>query len=324
MGLQPKISGKTLERSFEEYREGMFLVNRRYQRKLVWSLEEKKDFIDSMENGYPVPSFLFAVAEYKNKKRYEIIDGMQRLNAVFSFLENEFPTIDGHYFDLSSTAITKELLDSGELKQNEPILDRKKSVAIASYELPFSIYEESNTRIIDEVFRRINANGKHLSRQEIRQAGSTSEFAQLVRELATMLRGDVSHADVLLLSSMKDISIQQDGPYGIKPEDVFWVKENIIDKKDLRLSLDEEIIADLLGAILSDVTPPSRVSVLDGYYNYDEQESDNRGSKVEKQLHTVGIDHARNQFLFIIDEIKKIFYNQSDTIIQHILDARVY
>ena len=113
-------------------------------------------------------------------------------------------------------------------------------------------------------------------------------------------------------------------PYGIKPEDVFWVKENIIDKKDLRLSLDEEIIADLLGAILSDVTPPSRVSVLDGYYNYDEQESDNRGSKVEKQLHTVGIDHARNQFLFIIDEIKKIFYNQSDTIIQHILDARVY
>ena len=34
MGLQPKINGKTVEREYEEYRNGVYLVNRRYQRKL--------------------------------------------------------------------------------------------------------------------------------------------------------------------------------------------------------------------------------------------------------------------------------------------------
>ena len=80
-----------------------------------------------------------------------------------------------------------------------------------SYESPFSSYDEDNPEIIDEVFRRINSNGKHLSRQEIRQAGATGEFAELVRVLSTKLRRDVSHEDVLLLEQMKDISIKQDG-----------------------------------------------------------------------------------------------------------------
>lgn len=77
--------------------------------------------------------------------------------------------------------------------------------------MPFSSYDEDNPEIIDEVFRRINSNGKHLSRQEIRQAGATGEFAELVRVLSTKLRRDVSHEDVLLLEQMKDISIKQDG-----------------------------------------------------------------------------------------------------------------
>lgn len=50
MGLQPKINGKTVERAYEEYRNGVYLVNRRYQRKLVWNINEKEAFIDSLRN----------------------------------------------------------------------------------------------------------------------------------------------------------------------------------------------------------------------------------------------------------------------------------
>lgn len=110
MGLQPKINGKTVERAYEDYRNGIYLVNRRCQRKLVWNRNEKEAFIDSLKNGYPVPLFLFSVNEYKGQRRHEIIDGMQRLNAIFGFIENEF-SINGSYFDLSSTAMTKQLLD---------------------------------------------------------------------------------------------------------------------------------------------------------------------------------------------------------------------
>ena len=67
--------------------------------------------------------------------------------------------------------------------------------------------------------------------------GDAGEFAELVRVLSTKLRGDVSHEDILLLDQMKEISIKQDGNgdgygYGINADDVFWVKQNIIDKKE--------------------------------------------------------------------------------------------
>lgn len=179
MAKQPINNGKVVERSYEDYRNNQYLVNRRYQRKLVWELEEKQAFIDSLANGYPVPLFLFAKCVYKGQDRSEIIDGMQRLNAVFSFIENDYPAANGEYFDLSTTALTKDLLDSHILEQRQPTLNRETCVKIVSYELPYSIYDEHNPDIIDEVFRRINSNGKHLSRQEIRQAGVVNDFSQL-------------------------------------------------------------------------------------------------------------------------------------------------
>lgn len=50
MAKQPINNGKVVERSYEDYRNNQYLVNRRYQRKLVWELEEKQAFIDSLAN----------------------------------------------------------------------------------------------------------------------------------------------------------------------------------------------------------------------------------------------------------------------------------
>ena len=305
MSLQPQINGKSVERAYADYREDMYIVNRRYQRKLVWTLIEKQEFIDSLINGYPVPLFLFASIAHHEKKSNEIIDGMQRLNAIFDFLENEYSNKDGYYFDLDTTATTKMLKDEGKLSQKTPVLPRKSCVDIARYELPFSIYKEESSKVIDEVFRRINSNGKHLSRQEIRQAGATNAFADIVRKISVDLRGDVSHADVLLLSKMPEISIQQDGKKGIKPDDVFWVKENIINKKDLRQSQDEEIIVDLTAAMILPNMPPSRVEERDRYYRDDDNNSESKGKRIDEQI-------------YIINEIKKIFVNCDTSIIKYL------
>ena len=68
------------------------------------------------------------------------------------------------------------------------------------------------------------------------------------------IRGDVSHNDFLLLAQMQNISITKDTYHGgIDPESVFWVKENILTKEDLRQSMDEEQIADILGAMFAGV-----------------------------------------------------------------------
>ena len=66
------IRGESVERIYNYYLQSNFLVNRRYQRKLVWSIEEKQAFIDSIQQGFPIP--LILVAEVKSQ--FEIIDGM--------------------------------------------------------------------------------------------------------------------------------------------------------------------------------------------------------------------------------------------------------
>ena len=310
MAKQPVINGKVVERAYEDYRNEFYLINRRYQRKLVWDVSEKRAFIDSLASGFPVPLFLFAKNNYKGMDRYEIIDGLQRLNAVFGYIENDYALESGEYFNLSSTALTKELLDKGILTQNYPVLDRAICVKIVSYELPFSIYDENDSDIIDEVFRRINSNGQHLSRQEIRQAGATSNFAQLVRKISTQIRGDVSHEDILLLSNMKKISISK-GSEGIDPDEVFWVKQNIINKEDLRMSMDEEQIADLLAAMVITPIPPSNVSVLDEYYGFRTVDSETRSKKIEDAILAITPEVLEQQFLYVFDEIKRIFYNRN-------------
>jgi uncharacterized protein with ParB-like and HNH nuclease domain len=83
------VKGESVERVYGNYQAWRYIVNRRYQRKLVWTLDEKRRFIDSLLSGYPVPIVL--LAERKSAPGqgfFEIIDGMQRLNAVFGFIEN--------------------------------------------------------------------------------------------------------------------------------------------------------------------------------------------------------------------------------------------
>ena len=84
------IRSEPVQRIYNFYRSGYFFVNRRYQRKLIWTLEEKQAFLDSILKGYPVPIFLLAQTTVNSNQVFEIIDGMQRLNAIVSFIEGEY------------------------------------------------------------------------------------------------------------------------------------------------------------------------------------------------------------------------------------------
>ncbi len=200
------VRSESIQRLYNFYIEESLVVNRRYQRKLVWTVEEKEAFIDSIVKEYPVPMILLAENEKDGITILEIIDGMQRLNAVVSFIENEI-SLNGMYFDLETMAETKLQKDEGVLVQKEPVLDRKKCADMVAYVFPISTYKGASPAEIDEVFRRINANGKHLSRQEIRQAGAISGFAEIVRRISSEIRGDVSLSDRVVLNKMKLISI---------------------------------------------------------------------------------------------------------------------
>jgi hypothetical protein len=300
------VKGESVERVFGNYQARQYIVNRRYQRKLVWTLDEKRRFIDSLLSGFPVPIVLLAERRGPSGHGlFEIIDGMQRLNAILGYIENEY-AVNGHFFDLNTMAETKALLDAGKLKQREPLLDRDECVAIASYTIPLSIYEFAGDGDVDEVFRRINSGGRKLSRQELRIAGSTGHFAQAVRQIASKVRGDVSSSDELPLNEMKKISItNKELEYGIDVDEMFWIKQGVLTKEQVRESRDEEIVADVLAFMILDAKPPSRSEVLDDFFGYSEGDnSQQRYEQIEIATQKHSVEVVTSDFQRVLDQLK--------------------
>lgn len=304
------IKGESIQSLYGSYISKTYLVNRRYQRKLVWTIEEKRSFIDSIINGYPVPLVLLAEVKTDKGRKLEIIDGMQRMNAIMSFIDQDFD-VRGEYFDLDTMADTKLLKDEGKITQKSQVMDRTLCASIARYEIPLSVFQESEQSHIDEVFRRLNSGGRHLSKQELRQAGATSKFASIVRKLASNVRGDSSVSDILDLNSMKKISITNKSlDYGVTVDNIFWVRNNIISKEDLRQSKDEEIIADIVAWVSLDKSIRSSSDILDQLYGYGDSSEDDGvnalSSQVELQIQKINEDTIASNIQFVFDKLIEI------------------
>lgn len=303
------ITGENIQRVYEWYYLGKFIINRKYQRKLVWTVEEKVNFIDSISRQYSVPLFLIVSIQEEKANYYEIIDGMQRLDAIFSFIQGEFELENNEYkgyFDLETMALTKQLMDEGKLIQKEPILPRSICTQIANYPLPFSVTEFDDEHV-EEIFRRINASGRKLTKQDLRQAGATGIFSELVRKTSNRVRRDFSTSDVLELSQMRKISLSNHNlDYGIKLQEVFWVKQGIITIKNMRESMDEQMIGQLLAYMIlgKDVTPSSHT--LDVLYGA-KKDKKNMMEKAEAQITQRGSGNIVNRFMEVMNEFEKIF-----------------
>jgi len=178
----PIVNNVPISSIYEQHHKNNYFVNRDYQRKLVWEHVEKAKFIESLLMGFPVPLVLLAKVSSKDNQ-LEIVDGLQRLEAIIAFLESRF-SVKGRYFDLRRDARTKQLLEQGKLTQRQPLLDEESCIRLLKYELPVSVFEVHDLRKITRVFQRINSYGKRLSRQELRFSSSSARFSKLVSRIA--------------------------------------------------------------------------------------------------------------------------------------------
>ncbi|WP_257136885.1 DUF262 domain-containing protein [Streptomyces sp. gb14] len=246
--------GMSVQEAYRLFRDDSLLVNRRYQRKLVWAVSEKQLLIRSILDGYPIPLILLAERpEIHGSGRYEIIDGMQRLDAIFSFIEQRFD-YEGMHFDLSQSARARQASEAGAFEAVNTLtpLSADKCANILDYQLAVTIFPTHTEKQITEVFSRINSNGRQLSAQEKRQAGMLNGFSESVRSIASSMRGDVSD-DVLLLHDMPSISIdsaRERQRYGVRADDTLWIRHGILNVKQLREGDDEQMVADIAASIL--------------------------------------------------------------------------
>jgi len=62
-----------------------------YQRRPVWSYKNKVYLIDTILQGLPIPKFFIQIKVDSNfgNTVYEVVDGQQRLTAIFDFIKGE-------------------------------------------------------------------------------------------------------------------------------------------------------------------------------------------------------------------------------------------
>lgn len=142
------------------------------QRDLVWTKSQKQLLIDSLFKDYDIPKLYFRDVNKNGKTVYDIIDGQQRLNAIFEFLNNEF-----------------ELpLDSDDI-QGEKVAGKKWNDLSSDLQIEFSgraldvvhLIDYSDEEI-DETFLRLQ-NGTPLKAAEKRRA-IKGNMRNVISELA--------------------------------------------------------------------------------------------------------------------------------------------
>ena len=299
--------GMNVTEAYRSFRQGLFIVNRTYQRKLVWTLEEKIKLIDSILKHYPIPLILLVQTE---QGAYEIIDGMQRLNAIFSFIENGYPICDNRYFDVDEFPTAKEAADRGLFQRimSQNKLPRSKCADILDYQLAVTIFSVSDESDVTDIFGRINSGGKQLSPQEQRQAGVVTPFAAFVRRFSSELRGDAS-AETVNLADMPLVSV--DAPslklgYGVHAEETFWCKQGVLRPKELRDSYDEQIVADLAASILLNEPFGMSRERLDDAYNSQSELHTDLNNRLAAYSETLFAQEFKTVFSSLIETIESV------------------
>ena len=156
---------------FEQYRAGKLDMAPSYQRRAeVWSRWKRAHLIDSILNGYDVPKFY--VADFgkgrssinENNRPYAVIDGKQRLGAIFDFFENELKLNSSSVYDYDPD-IEIGGLDYVSLKRHYP----KIAAAIEGFKpVVMSVYSDEK-EYIQQLFIRLNS-GEAVNRAEKRNA----------------------------------------------------------------------------------------------------------------------------------------------------------
>ena len=93
-----------LSKMYRKYAEEEIDLNPEYQRELVWTDKQKQDYILAIlkQRAKITPVIIEKLTE-QGTVLYEILDGKQRLTALFDYIDNKYPLKSGEYFkDLSA------------------------------------------------------------------------------------------------------------------------------------------------------------------------------------------------------------------------------
>lgn len=149
---------------------GAIDIKPKYQRRERWSKDKQSALIESFLLNIPVPPIYLSEDEYG---KYSIIDGKQRVTAIYNFILKENKLINLEKF--------KEI-ENLSFEQLPPQLNN--ALKIRPYIRVITLLNQSDSLLKYEVFNRLNTGGDKLNSQEIRNAAFEGKFNDLLVELS--------------------------------------------------------------------------------------------------------------------------------------------
>ena len=122
----------------------------------IWTEEKRQLLIDSVLNGYDIPKIYFHHFDPPKKAgsrryRYAIIDGKQRLQSIWSFIDGDF-CLSEDFVYLRDITVKAAGLSYLELGRKYP----KLKIRFDSYPLPIIAVRTNEIEQIEEMFSRLN------------------------------------------------------------------------------------------------------------------------------------------------------------------------
>jgi uncharacterized protein with ParB-like and HNH nuclease domain len=147
-----------------------YILNPEYQRRKRWDNTRKSRLIESFIMNVPIPPIFLYEVDYSI---YEVMDGLQRLTAIYDFYKGKF--------DLEGLEYWQEL--NGRNYKNLPQqvkrgIDRRYLSSIVLLQETAKSSEEADF-LKQIVFERLNSGGEKLTPQETRNALHNGKFNQL-------------------------------------------------------------------------------------------------------------------------------------------------
>lgn len=132
------------------------IMDPEYQRQgEIWSNEKRQLLIDSIINRYDIPKLYFHKLDRKTMqktgKAYAVIDGRQRLETIFAFMDGGFELADDFEY-LSDDTVDVSRLSYSDLAKKYPRIKQR----FDSFNLPIVCVETDDLELIEEMFSRLN------------------------------------------------------------------------------------------------------------------------------------------------------------------------
>jgi hypothetical protein len=144
-----------------------------FQRNSVWPRAAKAYLIDTILTDRPIPFLYFRriTSAQTGRSTYEVIDGQQRLRAIFDFLDGRF-------------SLTQKRGKVSHRRKFEDLTDTQKAL-ILSYDLSIEELSGYSDADIRDMFVRMNRYVVKLSLQEIRHAREKGKFADFAEQVGS-------------------------------------------------------------------------------------------------------------------------------------------